>query len=145
MFLDLVFNGRNIHAFVGDQKVRFGYLVETFQYSSDGFKKLENAGNTGFEKEDYRVKVRWNSLENAKVYQSLNFKYGYSEELSNETYLGLTEEDFSENPFMRYDGSQQDQMNTDHQQYSLGHLIQPSRNLSIRTTIYRNTISAQLV
>ena len=33
---------------------------------------------------------------------ALEFKYSITDELSNETYLGLTDEDFSKNPLRRY-------------------------------------------
>lgn len=131
------FENRNIHAFVGDSQDRFGYLIESFQYSSDGFKQLENGVNTGYDKKDLRLKFRWNTLEDAKIYQSLNFKLGISDEESNETYLGLTENDFTEDPFQRYAGSQNDKMISDHQQYSITHILKASKHFHISTTAYR--------
>src|SRR5690606_31023776 len=54
------FGGKNLHANVGNAHKNFAYVVETFQFGSDGFKQLDNGGNTGFTKQDYLVKVRVN-------------------------------------------------------------------------------------
>ncbi len=132
------FGGRNLHAFVGNSHENVGYMVETFQYSSDGFKDLDGGGNTGFDKQDYLAKVRINSNADAKIYQSLTFKIGQSIETSNETYLGLTEKDFEKTPYRRYAASQEDQMNTEQSQYSLTHFIELSKFLNITTTAYRS-------
>jgi len=131
------FNNRNLHAFVGDNIGQFSYLVETFQYSSDGFKELENNESTGFNKEDYRIKLKFNSKKDAKMFQSLQLKLGRSDEISNETYLGLTDADFLQNPFLRYASSQEDVMNTQQSQFSLSHLIELTKDVSIYTTVYR--------
>lgn len=130
------FGGKNLHAFVGNSYRNFAYIVETFQYSSNGFKQLDGGGNTGFDKKDYLAKFRINTDDDAKVYQSLTFKIGKSNEVSNETYLGLTQEDFNANPYRRYAASQKDQMNTKHSQFSLTHVANFSENFNISTTAY---------
>ncbi|WP_457611083.1 TonB-dependent receptor domain-containing protein [Lutibacter sp.] len=130
------FGGKNLHAFVGNSYKNFSYIVETFQYSSNGFKKLDGGGNTGFDKKDYLAKFRINTDDDAKVYQSLTFKIGRSNEVSNETYLGLTQEDFNANPYRRYAASQKDQMNTKHSQFSLTHVANISKHFNISTTAY---------
>lgn len=135
------FNTKNMHVTVGNKHKNVAYMVETFQYGSDGFKKLDGGGNTGFKKEDYLAKVRVNTNSDAKIYQSLTFKIGMARETSNETYLGLTENDFNENPNRRYASSQKDQMNTEHSQLTLTHHVKFSKNLSLTTTAYRNEFS----
>lgn len=132
------YGGRNLHAFVGNSHKNFGYIVETFQYGSDGFKQLDGGGNTGFDKKDYLVKFRVNTNPDAKIYQSVTFKIGETTETSNETYLGLTETDFKVNPYRRYFASQKDIINTDQSQFSVTHLIKLSKRLSIITTAYRS-------
>lgn len=132
------YGGRNLHAFVGNSHKNFGYIVETFQYGSDGFKQLDGGGNTGFDKKDYLVKFRVNTNPDAKIYQSVTFKIGETTETSNETYLGLTETDFKVNPYRRYFASQKDVINTDQSQFSVTHLIKVSKRLSIMTTAYRS-------
>lgn len=132
------FGGRNLHAYVGNSHKNFGYIVETFQYGSDGFKQLDGGGNTGFDKKDYLVKFKVNTSSTAKIYQSLTFKIGETIETSNETYLGLTEADFKANPYRRYAASQQDNINTNQSQFSVTHLIKLSKKFSIITTAYRS-------
>jgi Fe(3+) dicitrate transport protein len=44
------------------------------------------------------AKFRVNSDADAKVYQSLTAKLQYSEDFANETYLGLTDDDYRKVP-----------------------------------------------
>ena len=131
------FGGRNLHAYVGNAHKNVAYMVETFQYQSDGFKKLDGGGNTGFDKKDYLAKLKVNTNPDAKIYQSLTFKVGQTQEASNETYLGLTESDFKEDPYRRYAGSQKDIINTKQSQFSVTHLAKFSKNIDVTTTAYR--------
>lgn len=135
------FGGKNLHAYVGNSHSNVSYLVETFQYSSDGFKDLDGGGNTGFNKEDYVAKVSVNTDADAKIRQTLMFKTGYMKEVSNETYLGLTQTDYDITPYRRYSGSQVDQMNTEQTQFSLTHTVIFSDKVNINTTLYRNDFS----
>jgi Fe(3+) dicitrate transport protein len=132
------FGSRSIHAYAGNAHKNLAYMVETFQYGSDGFKQLDNGGNTGFDKKDYLAKIRVNTNPDAKLYQALTFKIGQANETSDETYLGLTENDFDINPYRRYSASQKDQMNTTQSQYAVSHFIKPVKFLNITTTAYRS-------
>lgn len=127
-----------LHAHMGNAHKNISYLVETMQYSADGFKLLDNGGNTGFNKEDYLAKVRINTNPDAPIYQSLTFKIGQAQEMSNETYLGLTDSDFKSSPLRRYAASAEDKITTQHEQYSLTHFAELTGFLDIHTTAYRN-------
>lgn len=131
------FGSRNLHAFVGNSHKNFGYLVETFQYGADGFKHIDYGGNSGFDKQDYLAKFKFNLNPDARIFQSITFRLGETRELSNETYLGLTSEDFYLDPFRRYAASQKDQMNTEQSIISASHLIRFSQVFKITTTAYR--------
>jgi len=98
---------------------------------------LDNGGNTGFAKQDYMAKFRVNTDDDAKVFQSLTFKIAHASENSNETYLGLTDDDFQNTPLRRYAGSQVDKMVTDHNLYQFLHVMRPSDKIDITTSIYR--------
>ena len=126
------------HAYAGNSYEHFGWLLETHQYNSDGFKKLDNGGNTGFDKQDYLVKFRFNTSENARTYQALEIKLSVTDEVSYETYLGLTENDFYKDPLRRYLASQNDRLDTDHSQVQFRHFVKPTQRLDITTTVYRN-------
>ncbi len=132
---------RGIHASVGNSFSNFGFLAETYHISADGFKNLDNDGPTGFDKEDYLVKLRFNTDRTALLYQSLTVKLSKTDEVSNETYLGLTQNDFAINPFRRYAGSQVDVLNTDHKQATATHFFMLKESLDITTTFYRNEFS----
>lgn len=132
------FNTHQLHATVGAGYDNVGFLVETFQYGSDGFKNLDNGGPTGFDKKDFLAKVRFNTNANAPVYQSLLLKAGWATETSNETYLGLTREDFEASPFRRYYGSQEDIMQTDHRQLSARYTAAFSEHLAVHVVGYWN-------
>ena len=135
------FNSGRIHTQLGDSKKNFGYSVEFLNYNSNGFKNLDNGENTGFDKNDLVAKFRVKTNPEAKIGQSFELKFQYSDEDSNETYLGLTEDDFAVTPFRRYAGSQQDEMNTEHLQFMGTHVIKLSPNSVITTTAYLNDFS----
>jgi len=130
-----------LHANMGNSHKNVGYLVETFQYGADGFKTLDNDGDTGFNKSDYLAKLKFNTNPDSKTYQSLQFKIGRATETSNETYLGLTKEDFDLTPCRRYAGSAQDVMKTEQNQYVLTHHITATPFLDIVTNAYKNDFS----
>lgn len=126
------------HFSAGGSTPRFGWLLETYQLSTNGFKQLDGGGNTGFRIGDYMGKVRWNSITTASIYQQLELKIGKTSQRSNETYLGLTDEDFGRNPLRRYSGSQRDRFDSEHEQFQLTYLVVPFQKIDITTTAYRN-------
>ncbi len=135
------FNTSQLHAKIGDHKDIFGYSVEYLNFSSDGFKNLPDGSNTGFDKNDVVAKFRINSKADAAFQQALDIKFQYSDEVSNETYLGLTQEDFNRNPFDRYASSQEDVMTNDHIQIMMTHQMDVSNRMRITTTGYYNGFS----
>lgn len=100
-----------------------GASLETHQARSDGFKDLDGGGPTGFRVEDYVGKLAVRSNEAAGLQQSLEFKFEYYKQHSDETYLGLSMGDFAVTPNRRYAGSQRDAMNVEHYTYQLTHDI----------------------
>lgn len=133
------FNTKRTYMNIGDQHENYGYVLEYNNRNSDGFKNIDNSSkNTGFQANDYVAKFRINTDSDAKVYQSLTAKLQYSEDLANETYLGLTDEDYNKNPYRRYIGSNEDFIDTEHRQVMLTHFIRPTKNFSITTKAYKN-------
>ncbi len=114
------------------EEKQFWLHVEYLNYGSDGFKTLPSGKNTGFNKNDIVAKFKVNLFPKATVQQSLEFKFQYADEVGNETYLGLTENDFKANPFSRYASSNNDKMTTDHSQYMLTHKLDFSKNLRLQ-------------
>ncbi|MGB5237813.1 MAG: TonB-dependent receptor [Flavobacteriaceae bacterium] len=132
------FKSGRLHAQFGDSRKNFGYAIEYLNYNSNGFKELDNGGDTGFDKNDLVAKFKVNTNPESKVRQALEFKFQYADETSDETYLGLTQDDFETTPFRRYAGSQVDQMNTEHTQFMLTHTLDFSDYFRITTVGYRN-------
>jgi Fe(3+) dicitrate transport protein len=131
------FAQRTLLANAGTNLRNVGFLAETFQSSSDGFKQLDGGGNTGFDISDYHFKLRFNTNPEARVYQSVSFKVLSSSEVSNETYLGLTDNDYGQTPFRRYAGSQKDVMNANHRHYSVSYAVKPLDFMDVTLTAYK--------
>ncbi|MCW1146816.1 TonB-dependent receptor family protein [Flavobacterium lacisediminis] len=132
------FNTSRTVANVGIANETVGAVVQFLNYNSDGFKNLPSGANTGFDKKDVMAKFRVQSKPTNKIYNALDFKMVYAEEDANETYLGLTEEDFNNSPFMRYAGSEKDNITTKNNQFSVTHTLKTSNYFSVTTTAYRN-------
>ena len=128
------------HARAGASGAQFGWLVEAYSLDTSGFKELPNGANTGFDVDDYMAKVRVNSDRLGDSYQELEMKLGYTGEASDETYLGLTDDDFALNPLARYPASGEDLMEADHSQVQLRHFW-AGGNADVTTTAYRNDFS----
>lgn len=132
------FNTSRTVANVGIANETVGAVVQFLNYNSDGFKNLPSDANTGFDKKDVMAKFRVQSKPTSKIYNAFDFKMVYADEDANETYLGLTEEDFAKSPFMRYAGSEKDNITTKNNQFSVTHTLKISNYFSITTTAYRN-------
>jgi len=135
------FQSGRIHAQLGDSGEVFGYSIEYLNYNSNGFKNLDNDDNTGFDKNDLVAKFNVQIGRKTALKQEFEVKFQYSDETSNETYLGLSQEDFDTNPFRRYAGSQEDVMTNDHLQFMGTHTLKFSDNSRITTTGYYNEFS----
>lgn len=104
-------------------------------FKSDGFKQLDGGGLTGFNKLDTFLKYQY-QLPSINAY--LKFKFGHSDEVSQETYLGLTLEDFNQNPFRRYLGSKNDVMSYKHNQLNASFYWLTNDGFISDTQIYRH-------
>ena len=51
-------NARKAHIYGGTSTDRVGAVVEVLRQETDGFKELDNGGDTGFNKNDYLAKLR---------------------------------------------------------------------------------------
>jgi len=114
-----------------------GVSLETLQERSSGFKELDSGGDTGYRIEDYVAKVAVRSNEKAAREQLLELKVQYSDEDSDETYVGLTLDDFRADPYRRYRGSQLDEMKVEHWTWQATHRIELSDRVDLTTLAYR--------
>ena len=132
------FQTGQLHATVGDIVNNFGYMLEYLNFNSNGFKSLGNNLNIGFDINEITSKIRYKTPDHLKVKQSLQFKFHHYDEVSNETYLGLTESDFEKKPYLRYPVSEKDKMDAEHVQYLLTHEIDFSERFKISSNFYFN-------
>jgi len=148
-------NYQKAHGFYSDSITianigELGFLVEGIHIQSDGFKVLDNpdssdalspninanSNDTGFNKSEVLFKANFTPA-NTDNYQFWQFKMGYGEEVSHETYLGLTDADFAQAPTRRYVASENDKMDWEHFQVQLGHYIELGSDVSLFTQAYR--------
>ena len=130
-------NEGNLLANYGGRVDGFSFLVETSQRRSDGFKKIDRThADTGFDLHDYVGKLGW---ENDR--QSILLKAQYSEETSDETYLGLTDDDFNSDDKRRYGLSSIDKMKNDHEGYSAVYRFTFNDMVNMTATGYYNKFS----
>jgi Fe(3+) dicitrate transport protein len=127
--------------FDAGDSLQLGAMVELLRESSDGFKELDSGGDTGFEIDDVVLRFGLRTAPGAALAQSLEFKLQHSEEVSDETYLGLTLGDFNANPLRRYRGSHADVMDVEHDTYQLTHRIDFTPNIDLTTIAYRTETS----
>lgn len=127
------------HFNFGNSHKNFGYLVEYLRFQSDGFKKLPDNQKAGILRNDFIAKMVAKTDKEEGVNHSFELKFGYADENSDETYLGLSETDFKKTPFLRYAGSQMDNISTKHTQWVATYLISISPRMKITTNAYYNT------
>ncbi|MCH9693225.1 MAG: TonB-dependent receptor [Gammaproteobacteria bacterium] len=128
------------HVNIGDRGDRFAWMLETVQARSDGFKTIAGpvGGDTGYDVKDYVAKLQFDSAPGSAVYQSLRVKLGYTDQLSNETYVGLTDTDFAANPYSRYAASANDNFQSEHEQYQATYVLDTDSLWRLEATAYRN-------
>ena len=127
------------HAWYGDAGSRAGWLVETHQWDSDGYQHIDRSnGRTGLDKEDYLAKLSFSSAPAAPVPQRLEVKLQTSMEDSEQSYLGLSDADFHSDPLRRYGLSDLDNIHVTHDQVVLSWTVEPTENLGLFLTGYRN-------
>jgi Fe(3+) dicitrate transport protein len=127
-----------LHARVAERRERWGVMAEYVKLRTDGFKDLDGGGPTGFDKNDVQVTGRLTSAPSAATYHQLELRAGYGDEISHETYTGLSDTDFGLAPQRRYLGSQLDEMNWDHWRLRATHRVELGLRTRVETVAYRH-------
>jgi Fe(3+) dicitrate transport protein len=129
-------NFQRYSAYQGQQIGDFAYLIEGLRVSTNGFKEIDNSNeDTGFVRNDVNLKTSWQIL--GEVSQLFQLKLGYADEDANETYLGLSKDDFNKKSNRRYVSSELDNSNWKHNQYQFTHQLEID-DLVVTTDVYRN-------
>lgn len=134
------FMQRKVHVRQGLADDQLGLLVEAVHLASDGFKELDGGGDTGFLRNELMLKGRYALPAGDLLANELELKAGYSGEISNETYLGLSEADFRETPYRRYGASRLDRMEWNRTQFQLTHRASLRPDLDLTTIAYRHDL-----
>lgn len=130
---------RKAHGWFGASDEQIGFLVEGVRLQNTGFKVLPSGADTGSTRNEWMAKFSYQLDPMASSRNELALKLGYSDETSNETYLGLTDDDFRADPDRRYPASALDQMKNHRTAIVLSHIHEsPSGALRLRTDAYRN-------
>lgn len=129
-----------MHATYGASDETTGFLIEGVRLANSGFKELDGGGDTGFIRNEWMIKGRYSPNPTDRARSTFDIKLGYSDEDSNETYLGLSDADFRQNPYRRYSASAGDKMRWHRTAISLSHKFEIDRAFSLTTTAYRHDL-----
>lgn len=135
-----LYRNEKAHGYVGYGNEYIGFMLEGVHLASDGFKKLDGGGDTGFFRNDVLFKARLSTGYESAVSHTLELKLGYGDEESHETYLGLADVDFEASPYRRYAASALDLMQWQRTQAQLNYVFVWG-DLDVQVTGYRHDLS----
>ncbi|MGI9325801.1 MAG: TonB-dependent receptor family protein [Pseudomonadales bacterium] len=125
-----------LHAHYGSRLASgFGFLLETHQWRSDGFQDIDRGGDSGLNLDDYTLKLSYAPNDSR---HSIELKLQYADQDSDQSYLGLSDADFSGDGFRRYGISALDNIGTEHKQAILRYDFSVNENLTLGALAYYN-------
>jgi Fe(3+) dicitrate transport protein len=131
-----------LHLHYGASNRWGGFLVELARIGTDGFKHVDGSDEpTGFARTEGVVRLRLQTDQDARVAHRFDLRATVSHEVSNETYLGLTDADFRADPYRRYAASQLDRMRWTRGGLQLVHRLFVGQDFELVTTAYRHELS----
>ncbi|MGB5326393.1 MAG: TonB-dependent receptor [Pseudomonadales bacterium] len=114
----------------------FGYMFETHQWKSGGFQHIDRSNaDTGLDVEDYTLKLAYEPTDSS---HALELKLQYAQQDSNQSYLGLSDADFNNDPYRRYGVTALDNISTEHNQQTVRYEFEIADNATISATAYNN-------
>lgn len=136
------FSGQKVHATWGGSEGAWGALLEVFYKDSDGFARIDRSNRTaGHELFEQVAKIRWQGSAGGDREQSFELKLVHSEEVADQSYVGLTDIDQRRTPDRRYGLTELDTIDRARQGATLRHVLsfQPDLRLATALYTYRNT------
>lgn len=130
-----------LHGYWGSGGPRWGALLEGVRLQTAGFKELDGGGNTGFEKNEFVGKVEVRTDPAGTLQHQVGLRLGYADEISNETYLGLTDQDFDRSPYRRYAASRRDRMDLTRTSARFDYRVAWAESLDLQAALYRHDFS----
>ncbi len=114
----------------------FGFLVETHQWRADGFQDIDRGDrDTGLIVRDHMLKASYAPRGGR---HAVRVKLQWADQVSNQSYLGLTDEDFAADPYRRYGLSALDRIDAQHEQAILRYQFTVHEDFRWAVTLYRN-------
>lgn len=127
------------HVHFGTSNEQFGFLIEGVRLQNTGFAELPSGADTGSTRNEWVAKASYLLDPRSTTQNAFLVKLTYSDEVSNESYLGQTDADFREDPYRRYPAAALDQMNNHHTAIALTHVLDVMPvGFTLKTTAYRN-------
>ncbi|MCE2391061.1 MAG: TonB-dependent receptor [Proteobacteria bacterium] len=114
-----------------------GLLAEVYRRSTDGYKDIDlRGGDTGFKRDEHMLKAYF--IPDGPLDQRFEAKVGFTQLDADETYLGLTDEDFDADPYRRYAASFADNIGTRHMRSYLRWSADLRDDLEVTATAFYN-------
>lgn len=133
------FQTRKLHLHYGASNRWGGILFEALDIGSDGFKTIDGTDDsTGFSRSDFMLRGFLQTDPREDVFHRFDLKLGFQRERSNETYTGLSDADFREDPYRRYASTANDRMEWWRTQGQLTWRAEVGNTLQVITDVYRN-------
>lgn len=131
---------RRAHAWIGSSNDWGGFLLEGVMIGADGFKTIDfhQDRSTGFNRGEGLLTLQTTPIRSATVDHTFLVRGGLAIERSNETYLGLADRDFDEDPNRRYLASLRDRMEWERWELRLRHRADFGSNATLETTLYHH-------
>ncbi len=130
-----------LHGYYGAGDAEDAFLLEGVHLRSDGFKELPSGDDTGFYRNEWMLRAAHSFDPASDLSHRASIKLTYSDEQSDETYLGLSDDDFRRDPLRRYGPSETDRMRWHRTSIVLSHELEPAYWVSIVTDAYRHDLS----
>ncbi|MBM28995.1 MAG: membrane receptor protein [Halieaceae bacterium] len=122
----------------GGNEGSYGYLIDVLTYGADGFKSVDQSDQeTGFERNDIGLKLTY-AVPDSQYDHTVTVLLEAGDEVADETYLGLSDDDFRETPLRRYSASQLARFESQHYNAQLNYSAQVSRFNTTSVAVYWN-------
>jgi len=131
---------RKLHVRLGTSAGPIGIVAEGVHLGAAGFSQLDGGGDTGFSRNEVMVKGRYEIGQVGETFQDFELKTTFSNEFSNQSYLGLTDADFDASPYRRYRASALDDMEWSRTSFVLSHHLRRGDDLEVTTSAYRHDL-----
>ena len=116
----------------------FGFLVDVLSYGADGFKDIDEIDQeTGFERNDIGLKMSYVASE-SRFDHRVTLLVEAGDEDADETYLGLTDDDFRATPNRRYPASQLAKFRSQHYNFAINYSASLGEFNSTNMKLYWN-------